>query len=62
MAADEERRDRSVELFQRGDACEGVLTHDRFVEPDEVRRHIRGWGGILDEPADRFARHGGTAR
>lgn len=33
----------TVELFEHGDACEVVLTHDRFVDPDEVRRHTRGW-------------------
>lgn len=52
----------TVELFEHGDACEVVLTHDRFVDPDEVRRHTRGWGSILDKLADRFARQGGTAR
>lgn len=36
----------TVELFERGDDCELVLTHERFVSPDVLRRHTGGWGQI----------------
>lgn len=50
----------TVELFERGgDSCELILTHDRFIDIEEVRRHTRGWGSILDKLALHFARRGG---
>lgn len=41
----------TVELLEREDGCEVVLTHDRFTDAEEVRRHTRGWGSILDKLA-----------
>jgi uncharacterized protein YndB with AHSA1/START domain len=41
----------TVELLARGDQCELVLTHERLPHPDEVRRHERGWGQIIDRLA-----------
>lgn len=41
----------TVELFERGQACELVLTHERFADPDAVRRHKGGWGQIVDRLA-----------
>jgi len=38
----------TIELFARGEGCELVLTHERFADSEEVRRHTRGWGQILD--------------
>jgi len=41
----------TVELFERGNACELVLTHERFANADAVRRHKNGWGQIVDKLA-----------
>jgi len=41
----------TVELFDRGNACELVLTHERFANADAVRRHKSGWGQIVDKLA-----------
>jgi uncharacterized protein YndB with AHSA1/START domain len=38
----------TVELFDRGDDCELVLTHERFASADALRRHKGGWGQIVD--------------
>lgn len=48
----------TVELFERGDGCEVVLTHDRFIDIEQVRRHTHGWGSILDKLALHLARRG----
>lgn len=41
----------TVELFERGNACELVLTHERLPDADAVRRHKTGWGQIVDRLA-----------
>ncbi len=41
----------TVELFERGSACELVLTHERFANADAVMRHKGGWGQIIDRLA-----------
>ena len=47
----------TVELVERGGgSCELILTHDRFIDIEEVRRHTRGWDSILDKLALHFAR------
>ncbi|HLW58535.1 MAG TPA: SRPBCC domain-containing protein [bacterium] len=46
----------TVELFERGSACELVLTHERFANADEVKRHQGGWGQIVDKLARYLAR------
>lgn len=38
----------TIELFERGDDCELVLTHERFASADALRRHKEGWGQIVD--------------
>lgn len=43
----------TVELLERGGACELVLTHERFTDPEQVGRHHSGWGQI----AEKLARH-----
>ena len=39
----------TVELFARGGACELVLTHERFTNAEDARRHEGGWGQIVDK-------------
>ena len=41
----------TVDLLDRGGACEVVLTHERFGDMEQVQRHARGWGTILDKLA-----------
>jgi uncharacterized protein YndB with AHSA1/START domain len=50
----------TVELFERGSACELVLTHERFANAEEVRRHQGGWGQIVDKLALYLARRSPT--
>ncbi len=46
----------TVELFERGDGCELVLTHERFPNTDAVRSHRAGWGKIIERLAGRLPR------
>jgi uncharacterized protein YndB with AHSA1/START domain len=41
----------TVELHERGEHCEVVLTHERFPREDAAARHQKGWGEILDKLA-----------
>ena len=41
----------TVEFLDLGDACELVITHDRFTKDDIAQRYEMGWGTI----ATRFA-------
>lgn len=41
----------TVELFERGEHCELVLTHERFPRADKVPGHKRGWSQIADRLA-----------
>jgi uncharacterized protein YndB with AHSA1/START domain len=43
----------TVELFERGDDCELILTHERFASEEATRRHRGGWGQIVDR-LDRY--------
>jgi uncharacterized protein YndB with AHSA1/START domain len=43
----------TVELFERGEDCELVLTHERFASADVMRHHKGGWGQIVDR-LDRY--------
>jgi uncharacterized protein YndB with AHSA1/START domain len=45
----------TVEIFQRGDQSELVLTHERFPTPEQAKRHQGGWGQIADKLAQHFA-------
>lgn len=47
----------TVELFERGGACELVLTHERFTNAEAVRRHQGGWSQIVDKLAAHLAKH-----
>jgi len=38
----------TVELFDKGQSCELVLTHERFPRPDKIEAHRQGWGEIID--------------
>ncbi len=46
----------TVELFERGEGCELVLTHERFLTADAVRHHQGGWAQIVDRLALHVAR------
>ncbi len=46
----------TIELFERGDECELVLTHDRFASADAARHHKGGWGQIVDRLDRHLAR------
>ena len=49
----------TVELFERGEATELVLTHENLPTADAKKRHEGGWSSIADKLADYFAkRHG----
>ena len=41
----------TVDLFERGHQCELVLTHERFVRPEQAKRYEGGWGQIADKLA-----------
>lgn len=41
----------TVELLERGAACELVLTHERFPTPEVTARHKGGWGQIVEKLA-----------
>lgn len=36
----------TVEFLDLGDACELVITHDRFTKPDIAQRYEMGWGTV----------------
>jgi uncharacterized protein YndB with AHSA1/START domain len=38
----------TIELFERGQETELVLTHDRFTDPASRDEHGKGWNGCLD--------------
>jgi uncharacterized protein YndB with AHSA1/START domain len=38
----------TVEFFDRGDATELVLTHERFPNAAAAGEHTKGWSGCLD--------------
>lgn len=46
----------TVELSERGDDCELVLTHERFASADARRHHEGGWGQIVDRLGRHLAR------
>ncbi len=46
----------TVELFERGDDCELVLTHERFASAEAARHHRGGWGQIIDRLECHLAR------
>jgi uncharacterized protein YndB with AHSA1/START domain/ketosteroid isomerase-like protein len=41
----------TIELFQRGDQTELILTHERFPSAERVRQHKGGWSQIADRLA-----------
>jgi len=41
----------TVEIFERGEQSELVLTHERFPTPEHAKRHEGGWGQIADKLA-----------
>jgi uncharacterized protein YndB with AHSA1/START domain len=45
----------TVELFERGDDCEVVLTHERFASAEALRLHKGGWGQIVDRLGHQLA-------
>ncbi len=45
----------TVEIFERGEQSELVLTHERFPTPEAAKRHEGGWGQIAEKLADFFA-------
>lgn len=52
----------TVELFERGGACELVLTHERFTNAEAVKRHQGGWGQIVDQLAAHLAKRSITRK
>ncbi len=44
----------TVELFERGEQTELVLTHERLPGAEAVKRHQGGWGQIADRLAEYF--------
>ena len=51
----------TVELLERGDGCELVLTHERLPSADAVARHNGGWSQIAARLAEHFERGAGRA-
>lgn len=49
----------TVEIFERGEQCELVLTHERFPTPEQAKRHEGGWGQIAEKLAEHLAQAGG---
>jgi uncharacterized protein YndB with AHSA1/START domain len=45
----------TVEIFERGEQSELVLTHERFPTPEHAKRHEGGWGQIASKLAEYFA-------
>jgi uncharacterized protein YndB with AHSA1/START domain len=41
----------TVDLVERGDGCELVLTHERFPHAESMRHHKGGWGQIVERLA-----------
>ncbi|MFY9531534.1 MAG: SRPBCC domain-containing protein [Candidatus Acidiferrales bacterium] len=46
----------TVELEELGEYCELTLTHERFVKPEAVRQHEKGWTDIVNKLAAYFER------
>ena len=46
----------TVELFERGERTELVLTHDRLPDRRRAEMHTEGWTTIVDRLAERAAR------
>jgi uncharacterized protein YndB with AHSA1/START domain len=42
----------TVELLDRGDQCELILTHERFPTADAMKRHRGGWSQIAARLAE----------
>jgi uncharacterized protein YndB with AHSA1/START domain len=51
----------TVEFFNRGDESELVLTHERLLDADVMKRYESGWGQIADKFAACLARRIRTA-
>lgn len=51
----------TVELLERGDGCELVLTHERLPSPDAVGRHKSGWTQIAARLAEHLQQRAGRA-
>jgi uncharacterized protein YndB with AHSA1/START domain len=51
----------TVELFERGEQCELVLTHERITGAENLSGKTRGWTGIADKLAQYFAARKGRA-
>jgi len=45
----------TVEIFERGEQSELVLTHERFPTPEVAKRHEGGWGQIAGRLAEYLA-------
>ena len=45
----------TVEIFERGEQSELVLTHERFPSPEAAKRHEGGWGQIAGKLAEYLA-------
>ena len=41
----------TVEIFERGEQSELVLTHERLLKPEQAQRYEGGWGQIADKLA-----------
>lgn len=39
----------TVEFLDQGDACELLITHERFTKPEIAQRYEMGWGTIADK-------------
>jgi uncharacterized protein YndB with AHSA1/START domain/ketosteroid isomerase-like protein len=44
----------TIELFERADQTELILTHERFPSAERVRQHKGGWSQIADRLAQHF--------
>lgn len=51
----------TVELFERGDRTELVLTHERLPHAEASERHGRGWTAIVDALAEHLSAAGEAA-
>ena len=52
----------TIELFERGDRTELILTHERFPSAERVRQHKGGWSRIAGRLAEFLQQRKGTAR
>ncbi|HEX2712826.1 MAG TPA: SRPBCC domain-containing protein, partial [Candidatus Acidoferrales bacterium] len=48
----------TVELLERGDQCELVLTHERLPSVDALKLHEGGWAQIVAKLAGHVSREG----